>query len=363
MRSPQLSLAILTATLACHPIHTWAQRPDPGLVRPTFSNVLKLNAYADNWCLIYINGRLVAADSIEFLPHNVVSVNILPAYPMTIAVMAKDNADPQTGLEYGTQIGDAGFILKLADGTVTNASWKAKSFFTGPLNRNIANPQVLRTPIPANWFAPDFDDSLWPHATEYSNTRVGPDGDYSSYDFSGASFIWSEDLDLDNTVIFRTTVAKPPAFTKTWNADGDLDSTNIVNEARLAVPAAPTLFAVNADGLATGYLTRVRGNSQFTEQFAQVRNGITTALPIDLGPAGDRVFLVLYGGNLPLVNTLSATVGGVPADITFAGSVSPANGVAQFNILVPASLAGRGLVEVVVNVNGKPSNPVVVAVQ
>ena len=42
---------------------------------------------------------------------------------MTIAVLAKDNADPQTGCEYGKQIGDGGFILKFADGTVTDAKW------------------------------------------------------------------------------------------------------------------------------------------------------------------------------------------------------------------------------------------------
>ena len=37
---------------------------------------------------------------------------------MTIAIIAKDNADPKTGLEYGNHIGDAGFILKFADGTL-----------------------------------------------------------------------------------------------------------------------------------------------------------------------------------------------------------------------------------------------------
>ena len=76
---------------------------------------------------------------------------------MTIAVLAKDNADPKTGLEYGT---------------VTSAAWKAKSFFRGPLNRDIANPKVEYTPIPANWFAPDFDDSTWSAATEYDSAEV-----------------------------------------------------------------------------------------------------------------------------------------------------------------------------------------------
>lgn len=57
-----------------------------------------------------MNGELVAVNSIAFVPHNVISVDIFPAFPMTIAVMAKDNADPKTGMEYAnTNIGDADF--------------------------------------------------------------------------------------------------------------------------------------------------------------------------------------------------------------------------------------------------------------
>ena len=90
----------------------------PGTVKPTIAHTITLNAYADNWCVIFINGKMVAVDSIDFLPHNQISVKILPEYPMTIAVLAKDNADPATGLEYGNQIGDAGFILKHATGNL-----------------------------------------------------------------------------------------------------------------------------------------------------------------------------------------------------------------------------------------------------
>ena len=334
-----------------------------GPIKAGFANLVKLSAYADNWCMIYINGKLVAVDSLEFLPHNVVSVNILPAYPMTIAVLARDNADPKTGLEYGTQIGDAGFILKLADGTVTSAAWKAKNFFKGPLNRDIANPKVEYTPVPANWFAPDFDDSAWAAATEYPESRVKPDGDYAASDFSGAKFIWTDDIDLDNTVIFRYTAAKPPAFVKTWNADGDIDTTNVVTEAKLAIVPSPNLFQVNRDGLATGYVTRVRGGAQFTEQFAQSSNGVTSALPLSLGPAGDEVYLVLYGGNLGAVSSATATIGGVSAPVLFAGPLPPGNGVAQFNLAVPRQLAGRGAAEILITVNGKTSNAVNVVFQ
>ena len=194
----------------------------PGLVKAKMEDTVKANIYADNWFVLYINGKLTAVDSIDFIPHNVVSVDILPEYPMTIAVMAKDNADPKTGLEYGTNIGDGGFILKFGDGTVTNARWKAKSFFTGPLERDVTNPSVRHEPIPENWWAVDFDDSKWGQATEYTEERVNPKESFFKFDFKDAKFIWTADLDLDNTVIFRHRVEKP-GWTPRWNTKPNLD--------------------------------------------------------------------------------------------------------------------------------------------
>lgn len=183
----------------------------PQIQKPKITDISKASIYADNWFQLYINGNLVAVDSISFIPHNVVSVDILPEYPMTIAVMAKDNADAATGLEYdNTQIGDGGFILKFSDGTVTNASWKAKSFFHGPNDGDLKNSKTRHEAIPANWFAVDFDDSAWERATEHSEEAVGPKEPFYQHDFAGAKWIWTSDLALDNTVIFRTKVASPP---------------------------------------------------------------------------------------------------------------------------------------------------------
>jgi phosphatidylethanolamine-binding protein (PEBP) family uncharacterized protein len=196
----------------------------PGLIKPSIADTMKLNVYADNWFMLYVNGRLVAVDPIQFTPHNVVSVDFLPEYPMTIAVLAKDNADPKTGLEYGSSIGDGGFILKFADGTVTNASWKAKSFFHGPVNGDTANPQVRQEPLPANWWAVEFDDSAWKNAKEYSVEEVDPKQPYFENDFEGAKFIWTDDLALDNTIIFRTRIERPE-WKQRWNTKPDLDVT------------------------------------------------------------------------------------------------------------------------------------------
>lgn len=195
-----------------------------GLVKPSISDTIRLNVYADNWFMLYINGKLAAVDPIDFVPHNVVSVDILPEYPMTIAVLAKDNADPKTGMEYGNHIGDGGFVLKFSDGTVTNATWKAKNFFYGPINGDTVNPKVRQEPLPLNWWAVDFDDSSWARAKEYTVQQVDPKAPYFANDFQGANFIWSDDIALDNTVIFRAKIDKP-GWRKRWNTKPDLDVT------------------------------------------------------------------------------------------------------------------------------------------
>lgn len=198
----------------------------PGLVKPALSDTIKANIYADNWFILFVNGKLTAVDSIDFIPHNVVSVDLLPEYPMTIAVMAKDNADPKTGMEYGTNIGDGGFILKFADGTVTNRHWKAKCFFTGPLDGDVKTPRVRHEPIPENWHAVDFDDSKWAFAKEYTEERVNPKEHFRQFDFKGAQWIWTDDLDLDNTVIFRYRVEKE-GWKPRWNTRPNLDVSGI----------------------------------------------------------------------------------------------------------------------------------------
>lgn len=188
------------------------QSPPSGKMRkPQMADTVRANIYADNNFMLYINGELTAVDSITFIPHNVISVDILPRYPMTIAVMARDNADPKTGMEYAnTNIGDGGFILKFGDGTVTNATWKAKAISSGPVGGDSKNPKVETVPVPENWFAVDFDDSSWGAAKEYTEEQVDPKQPYFDSDFAGAKFIWSGDIALDNTVLFRHTVKSPP---------------------------------------------------------------------------------------------------------------------------------------------------------
>jgi hypothetical protein len=211
--SVSLCLVLLASTLLALAQNPGQPREAPRakVRKPAMADTIKANIYADNWFILYVNGELAAVDSIKFLPHNVVSVDLLPTYPMTIAVMARDNADPRTGMEYAnTNIGDGGFILKFGDGTVIDASWKAKAFSRGPIDRDTKDPRADHAPIPETWYAVDFDDGGWGQAKEYPEDAVAPKQPFYEHDFAGAKFIWSDDIELDNTVIFRHKVASPP---------------------------------------------------------------------------------------------------------------------------------------------------------
>ena len=118
-------------------------------------------------------------------------------------------------MEYAnSSIGDGGFILKLGDDLASNASWKAKCYFFGPMEGQ--DPVVKHIPIPEDWMAVDFDDLNWESATVYEAATVRPPRVFSEYDFEGAEFIWTSDLELHNTIVFRTTIDKP-GWKPRWN--------------------------------------------------------------------------------------------------------------------------------------------------
>jgi uncharacterized protein (TIGR03437 family) len=60
---------------------------------------------------------------------------------------------------------------------------------------------------------------------------------------------------------------------------------------------------------------------------------------------------------------VTATIGGTNAQVTYAGPQGTFVGLDQANIRIPASLAGRGEVNVVLTVDGKSTNPVVINVK
>jgi uncharacterized protein (TIGR03437 family) len=129
-------------------------------------------------------------------------------------------------------------------------------------------------------------------------------------------------------------------------------------------PAAPGLFAANANGqgVAAAVALRVRADgSQSYEAVARVEGGSFVAVPIDLGPESDQVFLILYGTGVRFRSALSAVgcrLGGADSEVLFAGAVTDFAGLDQINVRIPRSLIGRGEIDVALNVEGRAANTV-----
>jgi len=129
---------------------------------------------------------------------------------------------------------------------------------------------------------------------------------------------------------------------------------------------SPGLFTANANGLGVPAATalRIRGdNSQSFEAISRFDAGqnMAVAVPIDLGPASDQVFLILNGTGIrgrTSLTTVTATIGGVDAPVIFAGPQGDFVGLDQINVGIPRGLIGRGDVDVILTVDGKTANTV-----
>jgi hypothetical protein len=197
--------------------------------------------FCDNYFELYINDVLVGVDDIPFTPFNSSMVRFKVSRPYTIAARL---VDWEEHLGIGSEIqsvtsqyhpGDGGFIAKFSDGTVTDTTWKAQSFYIAPLqNTNDimelsngihstvnatltptcnANCYGVHYDEPLDWTASSFNDTGWPNAFPYTAAQVTNQPAYvnfASTAWAGANFIWTQNLILDNVVLVRKTV---PALT------------------------------------------------------------------------------------------------------------------------------------------------------
>ena len=190
----------------------------------------------DNYFELYINGVLVGVDPIPFTPFNSSVVRFKVSRPYTIAVKL---VDWEENLGLGTELnggnayhsGDGGFIAQFSDGTVTDTSWRAQTFYIAPIEnlstviekadgtRSSATAKTTTTcekncygihySIPSNWNSKEYNDKVWPNAFLYSAATVGvnwPAYTNVSTAWNKAQFIWSSNLILDNVVLVRKTV-------------------------------------------------------------------------------------------------------------------------------------------------------------
>ncbi|MGE0127198.1 MAG: hypothetical protein AB7U82_03745 [Blastocatellales bacterium] len=144
-------------------------------------------------------------------------------------------------------------------------------------------------------------------------------------------------------------------------------STGTINVATVA----PGLFTANASGqgVAAAVMLRLKDDgTQIFEPVAQFDSGQNKFVPtpIDLGASTDQLFLILYGTGFRYRSSLpaaTATIGGMNVDVLYAGQVDGFVGLDQSNIRIPRALAGRGVVDVVLTVDGKPANAITIQIK
>ncbi len=190
----------------------------------------------------------------------------------------------------------------------TPATSSARSF---PLPTTLAGVTVTVNDIPAQmlYASPDQINYVVP-------SNVGPGTAMVKVSYNGA-LVGSGSVAVDSV--------SPSTFTASSNGQG--------------IAAALTTF----DGVT----------------FQAVANTDGTALPVSVGTATRPNFLVLYGTGMRRRSSLGAvsvTIGGMPLSVDFLGAHAQLAGVDQINVRMPQALRGRGPVDVIVTVDGRPSN-------
>ncbi len=134
---------------------------------------------------------------------------------------------------------------------------------------------------------------------------------------------------------------------------------------------APGLFTATSDGLGVpvALVRRFRNNQEvFPSPLAaqQDAQGHWIPLPIDLGPETDLVLLEMYCTGLRAPSSLAAVnvkIGGADGTVFYAGLTPGFVGLDQVDVSIPRSLIGRGDVNIVLTVDGKTANTVMINIR
>jgi uncharacterized protein (TIGR03437 family) len=123
------------------------------------------------------------------------------------------------------------------------------------------------------------------------------------------------------------------------------------------VDVQPAVFTFNAAGLVAGSIVRSTDSGQVVENVYAVDGaGNVVAAPVDVSK--DQVYMVFYATGIRRApqSQVTVSIGGVNVPVAYAGSQGFFTGLDQVNVQLPASLAGRGDVPVILSVAGKPAN-------
>ena len=126
---------------------------------------------------------------------------------------------------------------------------------------------------------------------------------------------------------------------------------------------APALFTANANGRGVAAAVAERFDSGGGREVLPVAvydepTGAFLPVEIDLGGAGDQVIVTFFGTGFRSADPadVRVVIGGLEAEVLYAGPQPEFAGLDQINVRLPADLAGRGVVDVRVNIGDRTAN-------
>jgi len=230
----------------------------------------------------------------------------------------------------------------------------------------VSGASYLGSPLAIESFVAGFGNGL------AATTESVPDGRFPQTTLGGATVtvVDSSGVSLSAGILYASptqinhiipvNAAHGPAEIIYQNTVTGGTFTNKVNLG----PVGCGLFSKNGTGggIAHAVILRKRNGMDFYEPVSDIVNGQVVPVPIDFGPETDQLFLVLFGTGFRFRSSLSAmkvTIGGIPLEPIYAGRAgNNAPYMDQANIQLPRSLAGSGLVGVVMTADGTTSNTV-----
>lgn len=132
------------------------------------------------------------------------------------------------------------------------------------------------------------------------------------------------------------------------------------------VTVNPGLFASagTGEGPAAAVAVRVASNSTQTPvSVTAFSDGQHRTVPISVGGGQDPVVLLLFGTGIRGTSSVQAFIDGAPAPVVGYGAQAQFVGLDQVNVQIPNGLAGAGVVEVYLVIDGVRTNSVTIEIQ
>jgi len=282
--------------------------------------------------------------------------------PVTVVTAMAVSANPGTyqvniQLPVATPSGSLPVILSIG-GSSSQSLTLPVGVLTGPVITNVEN---------GGSFLPGFSQGSWTTITGANlagTTRIWTGADFNGPNLPTQLDQVSVTIDGKAAYVYYISPFQLNVLSPADTAVGPVPvqvtyagkTSNVLNGTEAAF--APALFMFSP--LGGKYVAAVRSDGQYLGP-ANLYPGLTVP-----AKAGDVILLYgtgfgptnpttnfgqTFSGAPPAANTVTATIGGVPANVQFAGLVAP--GEYQFNILMPSVPSGDNLV--VLNVSGLSS--------